>query len=902
MKTVEKGTNFEVDVCSILYQTNPYSISHYNGGADRGRDILVQYKVDQVIYDVIVECKCYEKSVGKEIIMPSLDWAKVHKPAILYLWIKPYLTPATKDYIEKFSDEYGITILYEEELNINKYNTELEKEMSIIFSNLREKIIDSLKNSKYTELLELEYESQIENTDHYLADREWERNILMGSKYEAYYIQGVSACGKTQLLKNIAFVYKQKGYEILWHTIRDEESERQTEAFYLALSHFFKIHYNDERLQMYLKDHGYFLSNELITIITTVLTKFHPIIVIDDIHKCSSENFILKNTFETIISERLCRIYFIGWFNIFSRTVHIVKNLKTIILDGLLENYLDEIIVHHIGQSRKSIATLIQKKYNGLPGYAVLVDSQTNIEDLISNETFLHSFVDCLKQDEKKTLFILTYASYPIGKKHFFNFDLLESLASLVEKRLVENIGLYYKVHDKYKPFLKNYSINRSEFQKIINVLTVISDTEPIMLLDIIGLYKEHGMLEEAYSLLCKSFSKLLHLQLIKKTLIIVQDIEEHMIDNCKLIELCKMKIILLERLSQYSLCVQYLALIENDVDFFSPSWEKIYYIKLRCCYFRNEYDELLISFYKNRNYIFIKMDKELKIQILLLIGRVYYIRGDLETALMIYLLGYQYAIMSNKITLIVKAIHRIAMIEFCKGLFSESQTTFLYLTKLETIITPKRKSYAYYRIAKCYYSMNQLEESLYYTKESLSIKESYNDERGKLFSYKMLAKIYFKKHDTINAMFYINKAMNIANNLDLTKERLAVNLVLVDNILKYEIEYDEKEIEDLLRDCLEIAVKQKLLFRIGTIIRLANKKMDRLSEQANKQYQIIKCDLEKNISNERNLFDQYLSEKNKAFFYRLQEEGNAITSHLLINATIAPTKLKELRIDIDNI
>ena len=135
MTTVKKGTDFESNVCSILYQTNPYSISHYDGGPDRGRDILVQYKIDNTIYDVIVECKYYEKSVGKEVIMSSLDWAKVHKPAMLYLWIKPYLTPATKDYIKLFSSEYGISVLYEEELNISKYIEELEKETSKILLN-----------------------------------------------------------------------------------------------------------------------------------------------------------------------------------------------------------------------------------------------------------------------------------------------------------------------------------------------------------------------------------------------------------------------------------------------------------------------------------------------------------------------------------------------------------------------------------------------------------------------------------------------------------------------------------------------------------------------------------------------------------------------------------------------
>ena len=899
MTTVKKGTDFESNVCSILYQTNPYSISHYDGGPDRGRDILVQYKIDNTIYDVIVECKYYEKSVGKEVIMSSLDWAK---PAMLYLWIKPYLTPATKDYIKLFSSEYGISVLYEEELNISKYIEELEKETSKILLNLRERIIDSLKVSKHTELLELEYESQIANSDHYIADREWERKILMQSEYEAYYIQGVSACGKTQLLKNIAFVYKQNGYNIFWHTIRNEESDRQTGSFYLTLSHFFNIHYNDERLQKYLKDHGYFLSNELITILTTLLAEYRPIIVIDDIHKCCSENLILKDILMMIIAKRLCKIYFIGWFNIFPKAIHIVTNLKILILDGLQKDYLDKIIFHHIGKSRKSIASLIENKFNGLPGYAVLVDTKTNKNSLSSNETFLHSFIDCLNYDEKKALFILTYASNPIEIKYFSQFNLLESFNSLAEKRLIEINGKYCKVHDKYSPFFKSYTLNESEFREVMNILVIVSDTETIISLEVVNAYKEHGMLNEAYSFLCKSFSKLLHLQLIKKTLITVQDIEEEITDNYQLIELCKMKIILLERLSQYNLCIQYLALIENDIEFCSPNWEKIYYIKLRCYYFTNKYDELLDSFLKNKNYIFNQIEETLKIQILLLIGRVYYIRSDLETALKIYLLSYQYAISENKMTLVVKAIHRIAMIEFCKGLLPESQNTFLKLTELQSMVTPKRKSFAYYRIAKCCFEMNKIDASIDYVKKSLSIKESYNDRRGILFSYKLFAKIYFKKQDNTKAIFYINEAMDIANELGLMKEKSAINLVLIDNILKYKIKYDGKKISNLLRDSLKIAVQDKLLFRIGTIIRLTKGRWDNIFEEAKEQYQIIKYALEENIVEQREFYDQYLSEQTQSFFHCLNDEVTAITSRLLMNCNIGTVNLNKLKINVDNI
>lgn len=903
MITPDKGIEFEKNVCRILYFTNPYSISHYNGGPDRGRDILLQYKVENIIYDVIVECKCYTNSVNKENIMSSLNWAKVHKPALLYLWINSYLTPATKDYIDMFCKEYGISVLYEEELNIKKYNAEIEKGKSDILLTLKERIIDSLKISKYTKILQLEYDSQISKTDYYLADREWERTILMRDEYIAYYIQGVSACGKTQLLKNIAYIYKQIGKDIFWHTVYDEEPQHQTYSFFVTLSHFFEFYYGDNRLEEYLQSHGCYLSNELISILIYLLNEFHPIIIIDDVHKCSIENNILRDTFEIIISQKLCRIYFIGWFNIFHNTINIKNNLKTIILEGLQEDDLNLIIIHHTGKSQRSIATLIQKKYNGLPGYAVLVDDQTNPNSLESNDTFLHGLINRLNYEERKTLFILTYVSFPIEKKYFSKLNLLKSLSQLVEKRLVENKGGNYNIHEKYKPFFRSYTLNDNEFKEIMTALTIISETEIEIVLDTIRIYIEYNLPENAFSILKSSFSRLIHYQLFKKTLKLVQDIEEVIIDNRFLIELCKMKIILLERLSQYGLCVQYLAMIESDIDLCSDHWEDIYYIKLRCLYFTNRYDELLCSFSTNRNYILEQMKEKLRIQILLLVGRVYYIRGDLETSLMLYLLGYQFAIFNDKHSLAVKAIHRIAMIESCKRLYMDSKNTFLELTELGELVTPKRKSFAYYRIAKCCFALGELDDSIEYSQKSISIKESYNDRRGLLFSYKMLAKIYFKKQQNTEALFYISQAQSIAKELGLTKEEVSVNLILAKNILKYEIDCTGSNIniEKLLCDSLNIAINEKLLFRIHTIIKLSEGRYIDLYDKAKKQYQLVKQFLECTAKKEQEVYEKYASKHIHELFKKLNN-NKSITSSLLIETGIITKELKTLKLNIDDL
>lgn len=153
MSSADKGTEFERTVCEILYQTNPYSISHYIGGSDRGKDILLQYKIGTQLYDIIVECKNYTKPVNKEVIMPALDWAKIHRPALLYFWITPNLTPSAKDYVKLFSEEYKIAVQFEENLNIERYISALQEDDYIIFYGLKTRITNSINCTNNKSLL-----------------------------------------------------------------------------------------------------------------------------------------------------------------------------------------------------------------------------------------------------------------------------------------------------------------------------------------------------------------------------------------------------------------------------------------------------------------------------------------------------------------------------------------------------------------------------------------------------------------------------------------------------------------------------------------------------------------------------------------------------------------------------
>ncbi len=727
-------------------------------------------------------------------------------------------------------------------------------------------------------------------TDHYLVNREIERNILLEDTYKAFYVQGVSACGKTQLIKNIVYLYNQKGKKIFWHTVRTDESEQQNKAFYTALAHFFTIVCNDSKLEIYLSNHGYYLSNELLSILTLLFNIYEPILVIDDVHKCQTENVILKETFETIIENKLCRIYFIGWFNIFKKSFLLNKAMKVLVLEGLADYHLDQIIIHNIGQSKKEIATLIQDKYNGLPGYAILVDENTSQDTMETNDTFLHGFINCLTSTEKKALFILTFSSIPIELHYWTKFDLIDSIYSLVEKRLIECRGTSYNIHDKYRPFFKNYPLNNLDFQDVVTHLKEISSYEIEISLDLIDLYIDRKQIGDAYIVLQNSFQNFLHKQLIKNTLKRVQMIEDAQFDNQNLIDLLKMKIILLERLSQHTICINYINMIQSETKLCTKKWEKIYYIYLRCLYFTNQYDILLKSVSDNRDYISENTTTEIRIQIFLVTGRVYYIRGDLETALILYLLSYQNALRVNNLSLVMKSIHRIAMVECCCNYISESKNTFYTLSKLDNIITPKRKSYAYYRIAKCCYLLDELDDGIEYTKKSISIKESFGDLRGFAFSYKTYAKIFFKQNKFVEAIYYINEARNVALKLGLNKEVLSINIILIENVLKYHIDYNMEELKGMLVDGLKIAIDEKLLYRIHTIMELSEHKWVDLYNISKKEYNEIEDKLKEETLRIKEYYYNSLDQNAKNDFDLLLTKQKPISSGLLINSGIIPS------------
>ena len=813
---------FERTVCSIVYKTNPYQLSRYDGGADRGRDIVAKYEKSGKLYNVIIECKYYQSGVGKSVITPALDWAKVHRPDLLYFWISPYLTSDTKDFIDQFERQYGVKVLYEEQINIEQYLRYYDKDDHEIWVTLRKKILDAceLSNSMLS-LFDTDTSVLTVEDIPYLIDREDERKTLINPSICAFYIQGISACGKTQLMKYISYIYTQEKNNVFWYTFRSENKEAQCDSFFQSLAHYFAITHNDTKLIIYFREYGYFLSRDLENLFIYLLRQYNPIVFLDDVHNCTYDNISLIGFFEKIIEQHVCRVYFAGWINIFSNKTIIKQNLSIVILDGLKAVYLNQIISHYSGHENLTIAGAIADRFHGLPGYAILVNEYTTIDDLESDRQFLHKFLAFLSPKEQVLLFGLVFSSFDIPIDFLLRNGYSLEFESLKDKRLIIIRESACSVHDKYKPFFVTYPIEEPVFRDTVNLMIEYAKISPEEYFDIITSYLDRKNLLQAWQILNQNFKELLHCQKNVKFLNILQRIES---DNSFIINTSNiifMKITLLERVGEYQLCLYYITLLDFDL-FSLEEQEALLYIQMRALYFTNKYDELLALFQKQENNIDEFLSQEIATQILTIVGRVYYIRGLLEGALACYLLSYQYAFKNNEKKLEAKIIHRIAMVECCYGHISESRLAFESLEKTQNIITPKRRSYIYYRIAKCLLLENKSEEAKGVNQKSIKIKESYNDKRGLIFSNKLDAKISLFENDYVNATCAIQHALSDAEEVAMDKEWLACMLVQIKLIRESAIEGSDEFCIKNLHKCLDIAIKDKLLYRIQTIMQLS--------------------------------------------------------------------------------
>lgn len=731
-------------------------------------------------------------------------------PSLIQFWFISDVSQVIRQLIRVYEKKYNINILIENAANLNSYKQATDK-FQIHITKVLPKILED-------EFLD-EYTVRISKSDHFLVDRYIEQNTLKSSCSSSFYIIGLSFCGKTQLLKNIVREYINQQHSVFWHTIISNESIVQYKTFLTSLGYFLNYQYNENRLNAYISKYGCGISSELLSLISSLIKLHKPIIVVDDIHKCNINNIDLVQIFILLIQESECRLYMAGWFNIFNEVVNIQNNIKYLALNGLSHEYLDQIIQKKIGHSRIEIAKEIELKYSGLPGYAELVDQDTNLQKLYSTNSYLNSFVESLTHDEQTVLFLLGYITVPIRIIYFENQNLLQALHTLVRKKLIREEGEYYSVHDTYRLFIASYSINNDLFSAILSSAQSIIEQNYRVALDLINICLSKSKYYEAYNILIMGFDLIIHNQVYSELLKYLQQIETNITETNW--DILYRKIILLERINEYQLCINYIALIGGELRNNNiVKYIHCLYVYFRCLYFTNQYDNIIKEYKNNSEVIFEFANRKILCQMLLLIGRVFYIRGDLNTSGTIYILAYQYAY-GYKI-LEAKTIYRIGMIEYAKGLINESITTFSQLVDLDINLTPKRRSYIYNKLARSYLAIEDIEKCRYNNNESLKIKEIYHDERGLIFCKKIQAKILLYENKISEAIALLDEAKKLAIKLSLDKENLSVCLMQVAMCLKYTSMSKEKLIS-LLEECIHTCEEEKLLGKLRIIIELYN-------------------------------------------------------------------------------
>lgn len=875
------GSDFERKVMQILYRTDPLSISYSQGGADDGVDILVEYKLDTRVYRVDVQCKCYKNPVNVDDISSAVDWAKIHRPALLYFWVSSHLTHSAKRFLTDFSKEYNINIAYEEDVNIEYYIQELKCTDSKILNALKQKIHTLIiKKTDFVNSTKQRIQDFFEE-ECFLVDRENYKDKLYTSDNISFYLQGVSASGKTQLIKYICQLHYKNSRNVFWFCFNDNYSDEQNKLLLSELAEFFFAIFADDSIINYFKSYGYAITGNLLHLVKKIVDKYKPVLVFDDIHKCRNDNYNSKQLLEFLISEQLTTIYMIGWFNIFGTSFKTKNKMEIVLIDGLQTKYINQIISHNTGEENYEISKCIEQKYYGLPGYAVLVDKTTTLDSLQTNTGFIYNFINRLSFKTQVVLFSMIHAQDAIPSKVFFIKGYEKEFYNLLEKSLIVSKQNGYTIHDEYRKHLKDYELSEKIIKYIEELLIEYSKENATIIFDIIELKLKKGDIFSAYNLLNENFELLLHQQLFLPTLFEYEKIESLNNQGYDLNNIIINKIILLERLEMYEECLSYIHLFREFVKNNQYNKERLLYAYIRCLYFENKYDDILSLINTHKDFVLSMKSKEIQIHIILIVGRVLHIRNLWEAALGLYLLCFQLACSINNKKILAKIIHRIAIIESELGLNETSKETFNQLIK-SGLLTAKRTSYAYYRIAKCEYRLGNYEQAKKHNSESVKIKNSFNHKRGLIYSNRLASKLALKDENHMLAICLLKEASEIAQNLNLEKEWVSVCLDEIKCNWSIDKKITDIEIEKLFL-CYKIITNNILLSKFEKLKKIAQTCcVDNLFDFENKKNEMI-LKINEDIAFFEKEFFCMLNDENKLLFNKLKSQ-ECISPQLLLS------------------
>lgn len=802
---------FEEAVFMILMRSGAYDVDWRRGGADGARDIVAKYDFDGLQATVFVECKFYSTSVPLERIRNTLEWARVRQVQVVYFWACPYLTNDTKDFLENFTAESGITVEYEDEHTVLEYLEDVECNDYSRIRSIKEKIYRAFRDTGLRQTMPLEYESCVLNTDHTLIDREEEREHFKKEGSGLFYVLGMSGAGKTELVKNIALQRYREGKPVFWHTLQiEEDGDAQARHLFHAFAGFVSTHAS-RRFSDFLHEFGCNGIAQLASLANTAPFKKRPILFFDDFHKCSSEK--LFPFLSLLMESGKFDVVFIGWFDAFPHGTA-RHDVCFVHVEGLPKRHVCAMAEHVLGhEPPEDLVRILHEECQGMPYFITLSNEMKallpRVETINGTDDILGNIFGSLVQGERVVVRALSASQVPLSAGAFRRFKYLKHLNSLVRKKLVNDIGGLYKVHDTLKHFVQRGSSVGGVCPDAYRILLHEAIRAPSINIDLIRIHLGNFEYKDALALFNQSYLTLMDqgydltlLDLITNLLGKTDDIKG----------LSWKKALLLERAGQYRLASATMALLTDTRELVEGANYDILYTRARLMYFENRFDDMLTLLLDEAD-IFSAPKNEHVLLLIFLVARVYHVRSDFEVALHMYLYLMKRSAGCGNRMLFLKALHRIAMIELSLGFVDEAKACFAMLDA--TDLTRKRQSYVYYRLAKCELKQGNYDVADELNDKSITIKTNMDHRRGLVFSWKLKANIKLAQGDTYEGLLWAEEAHALAKELSLEKEEVATGIVLCDAL------YELRRIDDaqLILDRISmLAQKMKLAHRVKVI------------------------------------------------------------------------------------
>lgn len=851
MNTTEKGNEFENLVFSVLEMIKPKSIEFYRGGSDRGRDIVASFEHNGLTRTIIVECKNYNSSINQKDICNSLNWAVATKPDLFYIWTNNYLTPATKDYILSIAKQYNLNVAWEEKESSQTYIDAYKNRDIAILDSLREKILNKLNIKNFSE--QLEYTSCILPSNHFLINRKTEKEQLLREDKNCFFLVGPSCVGKTQLAKNIAKQHFKKGRFVFWHRVLVQDNECQLKSLLEALGIFFSCMLKRNELNEYLINHGCYLTSSLINIIKAILNDFNCALFIDDIHKCNQNNHQYKELLIQILETNTSKLYLLGWFNVFDiNDIKLNHTIMFVDIAPLSAQHIREIALNENEALNESELNEIVERSDGLPGLAEIISINKSSNDFGGLISYFRSIISLMDENEKALLFSLAISRVSLPTKLLETLGYRIACEKLMQKRLAKFEGDKIVLHDMYKKNIVDLLYLMPE-----GTFTVLEkcaeENNPLIYIDILSLFCKTNHYERYDILLKDKFDSLLNIGYDVMLLNSLQEREK--LNKKNTLTILVKKMILLERKAEYDILENYINITKDIINESHKDYYLWNYIYLRLRYFQCDFLNMLHDFYCDFDkYQAFPID--IYLQILFIIGRTYYVVGEIKTATEIYYYIFNLATRNNLDKLATKAIHRICIIEEKLSLFDAANQTLNNLIESRYFISSKRQAFAYYRLGKCALGQNYLDTALECNQKSLDIKKSLNAQRGIVFSMKLNSQIYYRKNDIPRALYWGEEAFKKAKTLGLNKEEVSTGIVYAQVLLSKNY---KKEAINILHFCIEQACDICLAHRLKSIINLCNEYgLVNLKNKAVNSLSHVECIIEEMTF----LYEQYFKEK----------------------------------------